>query len=362
MKFRTLSQKFFYLAMTFSLVAGSGSAGADDTEIYFSTGSSSGNVSDPLRPNVLFILDTSGSMTDTVPDTGGKSRITVLKEAMTTIIDNVEDINLGLMRFTNNDGGPVLYPIKYIDLENREVVGEPDDSQQSYTIKVSTGDDDGVEDNTSHAVTLTDATLKITESAAVAGGSTSLNIGVSTDNDDAEEEKDGDINRGSTDLDILQYSSNNDTKYSAVRFQNIAVPRNASITSAYLDFWHRDNSSGSITVDVKVQNTDNASSISSNDDDISSRSYLSTAVSWAIPSGSAGTQVSSTSPDVTTLVQSIVNRSGWNSGQAMLFSLRRTSGSGTRNLRTRDGTSSEQPHLRITYGTAASAAVRICAL
>ncbi len=93
---------------------------AADTEIYFS---SSGTLFDPSRSNVLLILDTSGSMN--VPATGvSESRIDQLKEATTEILQDVENINVGLMRLSTDEGGPVLFPVTYLEEDTANVVSE----------------------------------------------------------------------------------------------------------------------------------------------------------------------------------------------------------------------------------------------
>ena len=66
-------------------VAAGGTAGlpvaslSDDTDVY--VGSEELAQVQGVRPNVLIILDTSGSMSTTVPGTG-KSRMTNMKEAL----------------------------------------------------------------------------------------------------------------------------------------------------------------------------------------------------------------------------------------------------------------------------------------
>ena len=93
---------------------------AADTEIYFS---SSGTLFDPSRSNVLLILDTSGSMN--APATGvPDSRIDQLKEATTDILRDVENINVGLMRLSTEEGGPVLFPVTYLEEDTANVVSE----------------------------------------------------------------------------------------------------------------------------------------------------------------------------------------------------------------------------------------------
>ena len=77
---------------------------ADDTEIYLGNI----NVSAGVRPNVLFILDTSGSMSTT--DGMSQDRLDRMKDALRLILDDANNINVGLMRFTD-PGGPILFPV-----------------------------------------------------------------------------------------------------------------------------------------------------------------------------------------------------------------------------------------------------------
>ena len=98
-------------ALTCAL-AQAGLAGADDTEVFFGQVDSDTNVD----PNVLFILDNSGSMRAT--DGGSRTRMHRLQEAMRTILSEATDVNVGLMRFNGRySGGPVLYPVTPIDAE-----------------------------------------------------------------------------------------------------------------------------------------------------------------------------------------------------------------------------------------------------
>ena len=102
-----LTRKIAYILIGFLLTYGP--VRAEDTEIYFGGGSASSTTT--VRPNVLFIFDTSISMSTLVPGTS-KSRLQTMKEAMigngadiTGVVNDLEDVNLGIMRFTNRRGG-----------------------------------------------------------------------------------------------------------------------------------------------------------------------------------------------------------------------------------------------------------------
>ena len=90
---------------------------ADDTEIFF------GNVqAGEVSPNILFILDTSGSMSNTVSGTG-MTRMQNMQVAMRELLNGLYDVNVGIMRFSN-PGGPVLHEIEYIDKNVNEATGQ----------------------------------------------------------------------------------------------------------------------------------------------------------------------------------------------------------------------------------------------
>lgn len=72
---------------------------SDDTEIHL------GNSFSDLEPNVIFIMDTSGSMAwsqtnNNPPPTGEESRLDVVKRIAIDTINKTQDINIGLMSFS----------------------------------------------------------------------------------------------------------------------------------------------------------------------------------------------------------------------------------------------------------------------
>ena len=86
------------------------SAYGDDIEIYYGISDQSLTV----NPNVIFIFDTSGSMSAT--DGTSSSRMAKSKEALKLALNNIGGVNVSLMRFSN-DGGPILLPAVDIDAE-----------------------------------------------------------------------------------------------------------------------------------------------------------------------------------------------------------------------------------------------------
>lgn len=92
---------------------------ADDTEIFFG----GPNIEEGVRPNVLFVLDNSGSMqwrtaSNNNPSGGEQSRMQILKESLTNVINNAGPINAGIMVLnprTEYGNSRMVYPVTYID-------------------------------------------------------------------------------------------------------------------------------------------------------------------------------------------------------------------------------------------------------
>lgn len=91
---------------------------ADDTEIYVPKELPADQ---QVRPNIMFILDSSGSMDTEVPNTGNKTRNQVMRSVVNNLIDELkvkEDINVGIMRFKGQNGGYVLAPVSRLTNNN----------------------------------------------------------------------------------------------------------------------------------------------------------------------------------------------------------------------------------------------------
>ena len=173
-----------------------------------------------------------------------------------------------------------------------------------------------------------------------------LTFQVSNDSDDAEERiSNGDMNLGSSDLELGRDGSN--SQEVGIRFRNVSIPQGATVVSAYIQFTVDESDTESTSVTIQIQDTGNAAQYSNSDDDISSRSYTSGSVAWNnIPSwtsvGASGADQAT--PDLTSLVQEVVNRGDWASGNALAF---RITGTGQRTAESHDGDSNSAPELVI---------------
>ena len=147
------------LSFLFALATGLGAGVppatlADDTEVY--VGSEDLALTQGVRPNVLIILDTSGSMSTTVTGTG-KDRLDNMKEALQGILDKLNNVNVGLMRFSN-PGGPILFPVAYIDDDASKVFSTDD---ADISARIASGLDDVEELKATGAVDFISSTSSV---------------------------------------------------------------------------------------------------------------------------------------------------------------------------------------------------------
>ena len=155
-----------------------------------------------------------------------------------------------------------------------------------------------------------------------AWGATSgtLNIRVSTGNDDAEENAfSGDMYLNSSDLELVRDSSN---QIVGIRFQNISIPQGSSITNAYIVFTVDEITSEPTNLSIWGEKRSNTSIFSNSDDDISSRPKTDAEITWnAVPTwGTIDEEgVAQQTPDLTAILQEIIDQPAWLSGNAMVF-------------------------------------------
>ncbi len=86
---------------------------ADDTEIFFTEKGTT------VKPNIMFILDTSGSMVNNNVVTGDvtQTRLKVMQEATTGLIDELTGVNVGLMAFGGSDGAYFEAPVAALETQ-----------------------------------------------------------------------------------------------------------------------------------------------------------------------------------------------------------------------------------------------------
>ncbi len=188
-----------------------------------------------------------------------------------------------------------------------------------------------------------------TSGSGSGGGSvpTIFEVRVATGNDDAEQRvSSGSVNLSSSDLELIADGSND--QLVGMRFTNVTVPNGATISSAYTQFQVDETNSGATSVNIQAQDIDDAPTFSTSSNNISSRSRTSASVAWAPAAwssvGEAGPD--QRTPNIKAVIQEIVNRPGWASGNDMVIII---TGSGERTAEAYNGSSSGAALLHIEY-------------
>ena len=185
------------------------------------------------------------------------------------------------------------------------------------------------------------------ETASPRGASAAgLDIPVAASADDAEESATGSVSLTSTDLELVFDKS---TQTVGMRFAGVAVPRAAPITTAYVQFEVDEVSTGATTLTLQGEAADNPGAFQKTSKNVSSRPRTVTAVPW-IPPPWPTIQVAGPdqrTPNIGAVIQEIVNRPGWASGNAIVILV---TGAGKRTAEARDGT--RAPVLHVEYQVA----------
>lgn len=171
-------------------------------------------------------------------------------------------------------------------------------------------------------------------------------------NDDAEQQGTTvDVGNGDLELSLDANTAN----LVGMRFTNVPIPQGSIIQSAYIQF-QTDESQTGTTVNVRIRGeaADDAAPITASSNNISARQDTTASVTWsAIPTwptaGDAG--VNQKTPDIKTIIQEIVNRGGWSSGNDLLIQIEDngSTASTRRTAESYDGTTTGAPELQISY-------------
>jgi len=147
---------------------------------------------------------------------------------------------------------------------------------------------------------------------------TTFESSVTSGSDDAEQNlATGQMNLASGDLD-LGLDDGNAFKVGVI-FRTVSIPADAQIVSAVIEFTSDEPNVEATTITIQGINQPNAPTFSAATNDISSRPVTSASQSWqnVPPFSQAGIQYQT--PDLSAIVQEIIDSGSWNSGNAIGF-------------------------------------------
>ncbi len=135
-----------------------------------------------------------------------------------------------------------------------------------------------------------------------------------------------------------------------IRFTGLSIPQGAAIDNAYIQFVAKDNLSATCRLVLSGQAADDPKTFSNAQADVSKRPETSARVTWNVPpwnNNESGSKQQTA--DLTPVVQEIVNRSGWQSGNSLVIFVKGMSGK--RSARTFDGAPDRAPELVVRYNS-----------
>lgn len=185
---------------------------------------------------------------------------------------------------------------------------------------------------------------------------TVVQVRVSSNNDDAEERvSDGDMYRGSSDLELGYDDYRGGTQIVGMRFRNVNVPQGATIRSAYIEFETDETDSGTTNLIIYGQDANNAGGIGNGSSNLSNRIPTSAQELWSPGAWNSTNQLHQT-PDISRIIQEIVNRSGWTANNSLLLMIAPGAGCNSvscqRTAESHNGEQTAAPLLVIDYSDA----------
>jgi len=210
-----------------------------------------------------------------------------------------------------------------------------------YTVTAEVTDDAGSR-TISAPVGFTVGTFSVNRSLRISGS-----------NDDIEESATGIMDQGSSDLELVREST---IQKVGLRFTGLDIPYGAKIESAYIQFTVDEVSTGSCSLSIRGHNADNSEPFTTSDYNISGRPVTSAVVIWTpaewLTVGTAGPDQKT--PDLSSIIQEIVNHPGYTSGSAVSIII---TGTGKRVAKAYEGSASTAALLTVNYSFGAETSI-----
>lgn len=109
------------------------------------------------------------------------------------------------------------------------------------------------------------------------------------------------------------------THYGGLRFLNVTIPKGDTISNAVLKIEVASAAYDDPDVDIWGEATDDAATFTTSASNISDRTPTTAVVKWTAASISGGVQ---SSPDISSIIQEIIGRAGWASGNDLVIILK----------------------------------------
>ncbi|MBK9016571.1 MAG: hypothetical protein IPM82_22235 [Saprospiraceae bacterium] len=173
---------------------------------------------------------------------------------------------------------------------------------------------------------------------------TTVSVRVNVGSDDAEQNlSTGAVTVNSNDLELVVDVSA--SQLIGMRFNGMAIPAGAIITNAYIEFETDAVWSNACNLTIQRQAADNPTTFTTAANNLSTRTKTTASVAWS-PAAWNTIDEKQQTPDLKAILQEIVNRPGWASGNSIAMLIQ---GTGTREAESYEGEATAAPLLVIQY-------------
>jgi probable HAF family extracellular repeat protein len=178
--------------------------------------------------------------------------------------------------------------------------------------------------------------------AVPASRADTIDVQVSNANDDGDEDSGGTPHLNNQKLELGQIL------WHGTRFQNVTIPGGTCITRAYVQFSAQASNSETTHLTIFGEDADNAAAFTTASNNLSSRTRTSASVTWNnVVSWTANNDFQSL--DISAIIQEIVDRPGWASGNSMVILFRSDDLNGKRIADSYDFDPNDAPKLHVEY-------------
>ncbi|MFH1532365.1 MAG: polysaccharide deacetylase family protein [Pseudomonadota bacterium] len=186
----------------------------------------------------------------------------------------------------------------------------------------------------------------VTVVVSAPGGSTVVEIKIAAGANDAEESAAGAMYMDSSDLELVfDYWNGSAEQVVGLRFTGVQVPQGATITAAWIRFQVDESSADATSLLIHAHDVDNGPAFTTTSKNLSTRPKTTSQVPWA-PGSWLTPGLTQETPDLSLVLQEIVDRGGWSAGNAMVFLV---TGTGRRVAESYEGSAAGAALLHLEY-------------
>ena len=146
-----------------------------------------------------------------------------------------------------------------------------------------------------------------------------LAVRVSSDDDDAEQQIDGGVKLDSDELDMVEHEESGGAQIVGIRFASVEIPPGALILGAAIQFTAEEASDRPTTLVIHGEAAGKSKKFAAKPNDIAARARTAASVTWADLPPWLTLGEPQLTPDLSSIVQEIVNREDWRAGNALTF-------------------------------------------